>query len=77
MVGMGICSHKRDMQRVGGIYETPLFFFILCACSYGIADFIKCQYTKYACSKCGSLISIHNKKCFQCDTITKLVDKNA
>ncbi len=43
----------------------------------GIANFIKNQYKKYACSKCGNLISIHNKKCFKCDKITKLVDKNA
>ena len=44
---------------------------------YGITYFIEDQYTKYACSKCGNLISIHNKKCFKCDKITKLVDKNA
>lgn len=43
----------------------------------GITNFIKNQYKKYACSKCGNLISIHNKKCFKCDKITKLVDKNA
>ena len=43
----------------------------------GITNFIKNQYEKCACSKCGNLISTHNKKCFKCDTITKLVDKNA
>lgn len=43
----------------------------------GITHFIKDQYKKYACPKCGNLISIHNKKCFKCDKITKLVDKNA
>ena len=43
----------------------------------GIDKFINAQYKKYRCSKCGGLISIHNKKCFKCDTITKLVDKNA
>jgi hypothetical protein len=43
----------------------------------GIGSFIENQYRKYRCSKCRSLISIHNKKCFTCDTITKLVDKNA
>ncbi|MFC1694336.1 DUF3795 domain-containing protein [Candidatus Latescibacterota bacterium] len=43
----------------------------------GIDKFIKEQYKKYRCSTCGGLISIHNKKCFKCDKITKLVDKNA
>ena len=41
----------------------------------GIGKFIKEQYRKYRCSKCGGLISIHNRKCFNCDTITRLVEK--
>ena len=41
----------------------------------GIGNFITEQYKKYRCSKCGGLISIHNRKCFKCDIITKLVDK--
>ncbi len=40
-----------------------------------LADFAKDQYEEYYCPKCGGLISIHNKKCFKCDTITKLVEK--
>lgn len=42
----------------------------------GIGEFIDDQYMKYRCSKCGSLISVHNRKCFKCDTITKLVIKS-
>ena len=42
--------------------------------SMGIGIFIEEQYKKYRCSKCGGLISIHNRKCFHCDTIIKLVD---
>jgi predicted ATP-dependent serine protease len=42
--------------------------------SMGIGKFIEEQYKKYRCSKCGGLISIHNRKCFNCDMITKLVD---
>jgi hypothetical protein len=42
--------------------------------SKGIGKFIEEQYKKYRCSRCGGLISIHNRKCFHCDTITKLVD---
>jgi hypothetical protein len=41
----------------------------------GIEKFINEQYKKYHCSECGELISIHNRKCFKCDTITKLVEK--
>lgn len=41
----------------------------------GVNKFIKEQYRKYHCLKCGELISIHNRKCFKCDTITKLVEK--
>lgn len=40
----------------------------------GISRFIEAQYRKYRCSRCGGLISVHNGKCFHCDTITKLVD---
>ncbi len=42
--------------------------------SKGIGKFIEAQYKKYRCSNCGGLLSVHNRKCFNCDTITKLVD---
>jgi len=42
----------------------------------GVSKFIEKQYREYHCSKCGGLISIHNRKCFKCETITKLVEKN-
>ena len=42
----------------------------------GIDKFIVDQYRKYHCSRCGGLISIHNKRCFKCDTITRLVEKD-
>lgn len=41
----------------------------------GIIDFIEEQYIKYRCSKCCGLISIHNRKCFKCETVTRLVEK--
>ena len=41
----------------------------------GIGKFIKKEYEKYRCKKCGELISIHNRKCFKCDTVTRLVEK--
>jgi hypothetical protein len=41
----------------------------------GIDKFTEKEYEKHHCSKCGGLISIHNRKCFKCDTIMKLVEK--
>jgi hypothetical protein len=47
-----------------------------CIRENGVSAFVKEQYNKYRCKKCGGLISIHNGKCFKCDTITKLVEKH-
>lgn len=41
----------------------------------GVDKFTREQYAEYHCPKCGGLISIHNRKCFKCDTITRLVEK--
>jgi hypothetical protein len=41
----------------------------------GIENFIEEQYKKYSCSRCGGLISVHNRKCFECDTVTRLIEK--
>jgi hypothetical protein len=41
----------------------------------GVDKFIEAQSKKYHCRKCSGLISIHNGKCFTCDTITRLVEK--
>ena len=43
----------------------------------GIKKFIKEQQQKYQCPKCGNLISIHNRKCFNCDEVTRLVEKSS
>jgi Protein of unknown function (DUF3795) len=42
----------------------------------GIDKFLEEQYKKYYCKKCRGLISIHNRKCFKCDTITRLIEKD-
>jgi hypothetical protein len=42
----------------------------------GIDKFTEEQYKKYHCKMCDGLISIHNKKCFKCDTVTRLVEKD-
>jgi hypothetical protein len=41
----------------------------------GLGKFVINQYGEHHCSTCGGLISIHNRKCFKCETITKLVEK--
>ncbi len=43
----------------------------------GLDGLIEVQIEKFSCDRCGSLISIHNLKCFQCDEITKLVEKRS
>ena len=48
---------------------------LACIGKKGVARFIQEQYEKYRCPKCGGWISIHNGKCFACDTITRLVEK--
>ncbi len=42
----------------------------------GPVELAREQHKKYQCSKCGGLTSIHNRKCFKCDKITKLVEKH-
>lgn len=41
----------------------------------GAAVFVEEQSEKYRCSRCENTISIHNRKCFSCDEITRLVEK--
>ena len=43
---------------------------------FGIHQFIEKEYAKHSCSRCGGLISIHNRKCFTCDKVTRLVEKH-
>lgn len=45
--------------------------------SGGVQRFAAKQYRKYHCSKCDGLVSIHNRKCFKCDRMTRLVGKCA
>ncbi len=47
-----------------------------CINRLGVDKFTRNQYEEYYCPKCGGLISIHNRKCFKCDTITRLVEKH-
>ena len=42
----------------------------------GVEKLIEQQYEKYCCQQCGGLISIHNKKCFKCEPITRLIEKS-
>ncbi len=42
---------------------------------YGVARFTVQQYRKYRCTKCSGMISIHNRRCFRCERIIRLVEK--
>jgi ribosomal protein S27AE len=35
----------------------------------GIDDFLKNQREKYECPRCGGVICVHNRKCYDCETI--------
>jgi len=52
--------NKYDMSMIKNLKEIQ---------TYGIKSFIDNQYKKYNCLKCNGLISVHNKKCFNCDNI--------
>ena len=41
----------------------------------GAEQFAREQNEIYRCPTCGGLISIHNGRCFSCDTVTRLVEK--
>ncbi len=41
----------------------------------GLPAFIAEQYARHRCTRCGGLISVHNRKCFKCDPVTRLVEK--
>ena len=56
-------------------YEMSVKDNLECINKMGVDKFSREQYEEYHCSKCGGLISIHNRKCFKCDTITRLVEK--
>ena len=66
--------HRMD-QRYRNNYKMSVIDNLENIKKGGIDRFVEAQYRKYRCSRCGGLISIHNKKCFRCDTITKLVDQ--
>jgi hypothetical protein len=41
----------------------------------GLRRFIEEQYEKHQCSRCGGLVSVHNRKCFTCDKVERLIEK--
>jgi len=42
---------------------------------YGTSYFIEEQNEKHRCVRCGGMISMHNRKCFACDAVTRLIEK--
>lgn len=45
--------------------------------NHGTHKFVKDQHRRYRCSKCSGFISVHNRRCFQCDPVKKLVEKQS
>lgn len=66
---------NRMDDRYRSNYEMSVKDNLECIKKIGVEKFTKEQSKKYRCSKCGSFISIHNRKCFKCDTITRLMEK--
>jgi hypothetical protein len=72
------CNHieridKRYRENYGMSMKDNLKFIQ----EKGIGKFIENQYKKYRCPKCNELISVHNKRCFNCDKISKMIEKDA
>jgi hypothetical protein len=38
----------------------------------GLDAFLRSQYKKYRCPKCGGMKSTHNNKCFKCEKVRGL-----
>jgi len=66
---------NRMDNRYRSNYKMSVKDNLECIKKMGVDKFAKEQYEEYHCTKCGGLISIHNSKCFKCDTITRLVEK--
>jgi hypothetical protein len=41
----------------------------------GLSELVARQYAEHRCAQCGGLVSVHNKKCFKCEKVTRLVEK--
>jgi hypothetical protein len=41
----------------------------------GLETMLEIQVQQHRCGRCGGLISVHNRKCFQCDPVTRLIEK--
>ncbi len=66
---------NRMDDRYRSNYEMSVKDNLECIEKTSVDKFAEEQYRKHRCLKCGGLISIHNRKCFKCDSITRLVEK--
>ena len=39
--------------------------------AHGMPAFLKQQHKRHGCPNCGGMISVHNRKCFACDKVTR------
>jgi hypothetical protein len=66
---------ERMDKRYRANYQTSTKENLAFIQKHGVARFVETQYAKHRCRKCLGMISIHNGKCFKCDSITSLVEK--
>ncbi len=66
---------KRMDRRYRDNYTMSVRDNLECIKENGVKKFVAEQYNKHQCSRCGDLVSVHNKKCLKCDTITTLIEK--
>lgn len=72
------CKHlDRIDTRYRGNYLISIKENLESIRQFGIRHFVEEQYEKHHCLRCGGLISIHNRKCFTCDRVTRLVEKHS
>ena len=69
----------KQIQRMDDRYRKNYHMSVMTNLAHiqevGTARFLEEQRSTHSCPKCGALISVHNGKCFRCDTVTKLVEK--
>lgn len=63
-------SLKKLDQRYRTRYDMSMIENIKEIKSKGLDEFLKNQREKYRCPNCGGVVSVHNKRCYDCEEIT-------
>jgi hypothetical protein len=66
------CDHLKKLdQRYRRCYGVSPIENLELIRDKGIQFFVRQQCKRHSCRNCGGMISVHNKKCFTCDTIER------